>query len=325
MHAASAWLTTLAVLAATGMAPRPGPAAGLGMDRTCPRAAADADCADCHAPIAEEWAHSAHARAFTEPRWRQALATLDRPERCHGCHAPEPVQRRLGRPPEARTERREAGVDCAACHLNRSGIAGPFGSAAEGHQPDADPLFSSANAVNLCASCHDTRIGPVLPLVRDWRASSFATKGHGCVRCHMPREERTIAFDPSTGAATGPVREGRSHEMLGPSDPDFAATAFEIDVVRRGPRLELEIANEAGHRVPGLVGRAFEVELTQQDERGRDVGKDLIVLSADNPLFVDETRRFRAVAALGGRGARVVVTHAFAGQRPIVARREFSW
>ncbi|MBI5849501.1 MAG: hypothetical protein HZB39_00455 [Planctomycetes bacterium] len=325
MSAAPAWLSTLVVLLAAGMATQPATGDGSASPGACRRGVAAADCADCHAPIAEEWAHSAHARAFTEPRWLAALATLDRPERCHGCHAPEPVQGRLGRPPAARQERRDAGVDCAACHVNRSGIAGPFGSAAEGHQPDADPLFTSANAVNLCASCHDTRIGPVLPLVRDWRASSFATKGHGCIRCHMPREERAIAFEPSTGAATGPVREGRSHELLGPGDPDFAASAFWIDVARRGTRLELRIRNEAGHRVPGLVGRVFEVELTQQDERGRDAGRDLIVLSADNPLFVDETRRFRAVAAPGGRGARVVVTHAFAGQRTIVARHEFSW
>ena len=300
----------------------PPPAAGR-CAGTAPTAAGS--CADCHAPIATEWAASAHAKAFTEPRWRAALARLAQPERCHGCHAPEPVQNRLGRPPATRRENQDAGVDCAACHEHRGALTGPFGSSAEGHSADANPLFRGAESVHLCAACHDTRIGPVLPLVRDWRASRAAARGETCVRCPMPREERSVAFDPVGGAATGPLREGRSHALLGPSDPDFAASAFDVGIAKRGARLELSITNLAGHRVPGLVGRSFEFELVQRDAGARELGRGLTAISAENPLFVDETRRFRFAAETGVRSAVLTLSHVFAGSRSVVARREFSW
>ena len=83
--------------------------------------AAAASCAGCHPAITEEWSGHAHARAFTDPLYQQALESTARPERCIRCHAPALVQSRLGRMPHARQTAR---------HLTRQRPAPPFGTAA---------------------------------------------------------------------------------------------------------------------------------------------------------------------------------------------------
>lgn len=315
-------LTATACLAVTLGAFARGPS---GITTTRPSGfGAAADCARCHAEIAAEWQGSAHARAFTDPVWKKAAAATTDPQRCTGCHAPEPVQRRLGRPPEARADERVHGVSCVACHEHRGSIQGPFGTMVDGHAADANPLFASSSSVHLCASCHDTRIGPVLPLARDFRNSSHARAGKSCVNCHMPRLERTIATDPATGKPSGPVREGRSHELLGPTDVDFAASAFAVEARRVGERVRVAISNLAGHRVPGLVGRSFEFEV-EQFAGERSLGSDTIRLTAENLLLVDEERRFRLQLRVGSTAAVVRVRHVLSGTATELEERRFEW
>lgn len=281
-------------------------------------------CADCHREIAGEWRESAHARAFVDEHWRAELARTKSPERCMGCHAPASVHERLGRPPRVRETDLEHGVDCAACHVHRSQVLGPFGSDADGHSRDGDPLFREASSSRLCAGCHDLRIGPVLPLARDHAKSAAARAGKGCVRCHMPHVERAIANDPRTGQPTPTIREGRRHELLGPSDADFAASAFDVAVTATATELRLTIGNLAGHRVPGLVGRAFEFTVESLDGQ-RVLDRQRVVIDADNLLYVDETRRFAWPRAAGAIAAKVRIVHRFLDSESLLDELNFSW
>jgi hypothetical protein len=250
-------------------------------------------CADCHHEIHEEWRLSRHATAFTDATYQSALKGLEAPERCHGCHAPVPVLARFGRPPRARAEDAHEGITCASCHATRRGIAGPFGAPTDAHESENHPAFSEKGSVHLCSSCHDLRIGPVLPLGRDFRDADLESRGKSCVGCHMPSVRRAIAFDPDTGRATGPERRGRSHALRGPADPEFAASAFKIVARPDGDRIELSVGNRAGHRVPGLETRQFRFELVQRDAGGAEVARHAMTFDAENPLRAAETRRFR--------------------------------
>lgn len=263
------------------------------------------DCGTCHAEIHDAWQKSRHAHAWTDPVYQAALRGLEHPERCHGCHAPEPVLARLGRPPRARAEDRHAGVTCVACHATRGRMAGPSGAATDAHESQEHPAFSEAGSVHLCGSCHDLAIGPVLPLARDFEAADLATRGKSCIGCHMPRG---------------------SHALRGPSDPEFCAQAFKIGVRRAGDRLELTIGNRAGHRVPGLTTRRFVFEVTQLEQRTQPspdaatAPTQRVVLSAENPIYAAETRRFRFPIVPGAVAAEVAIFHEHDDRRVEVAR-----
>ena len=270
-----------------------------------------ADCGRCHAEIHDEWHGSAHGRAWTDPIYQRTLDGLEHPERCHGCHVPDSVLGRLGRPPRPRDGDLDAGVTCVACHQDRSGaIAGPFGAKTDAHATIAHPAFKEAGSTALCSSCHDLRIGPVLPLARDFEAAGLADRGKSCIGCHMPRMLRPIAVDPDTGEPTGPERRGRSHALRGPSDPDFAASAFKIAVRAVDERsIELALGNRAGHRVPGLVGRRFVFDVVQFDASDRRITADAVTISDENLLLVAETRRFPLARRTGCISVEVRVRH----------------
>ena len=286
-------------------------AASRGQDRD-PDAAAT--CGLCHKAIYEEWKGRAHNLAWVDPIYQDALKQRKQPERCHGCHAPASVQARLGKRPNARTERRQEGVTCVSCHKDGDRIAGPFDSQTDAHPSVKHPAFTEQGAVSLCASCHDTRIGPVLPLARDFLASGLAERGKSCIGCHMPEMERHIAISFITGKPVGEKRRGRRHTVVGPSDPEFCKTAFEVGARRDGRHVVLSITNRAGHRVPGLTLRSFPFTLRMLDDAGKALAEHRVVISSENILKVTETREFRFALAEETASAEVVVEHAFQNQ-----------
>jgi hypothetical protein len=228
--------------------------------------------------------------------------------------------------PAPRQEDRHDGVDCECCHRVAAGIAGPFGAATEAHPSVRHPSFSLQGSISLCESCHDTTIGPVRALAREFRASGLAERGRSCVGCHMERTLRPIAQDPRTGRPDGPERDGRSHAIRGPGDPEFCASAFKIAVVRIGDELELSIGNRAGHRVPGLTLRRFPLQLVQLGANGDPLSMHQVTIAADNPLFVRETRRFRFPLARRAVRAETVMIHELSGTEIAELSREVhSW
>ncbi len=252
-------------------------------------------CGVCHTRIYKEWHGRAHSRAWTDPVYQQALVGKKHPERCHGCHIPASVQRRLGQRPKPRKDRLSEGVTCVACHLDQGAMAGPLGTKTSAHATSKHPGFTKKGSHILCASCHNTKIGPVLPLARDFEDADLAEKGKSCVGCHMPTVTRPIARDPESGA-DGPPRKGRQHRVLGPNDRAFCRKAFRIRARREGEHIVLSIENRAGHRVPGLVGRRFPFIAEQRNADGTRVTGETIRITAENSLKVAETREFRFVA-----------------------------
>lgn len=210
-------------------------------------------CGECHEPIVKEWARTAHAVAWLDEEYQAAIGNRRRPELCHSCHVPQPMLAKGDlSAPIARTDALHLGIDCNACHLGPDGAQlGPHGDATDAHATQRSPLFTTQGSSVLCAKCHSTNIGPVIGIAKDF-PSYKAEPGRGCVSCHM------AVIDPRENTPDG--RIVRSHELQTPRDPAFLRRAFGPRHVVAGGKSKVVIANLAGHRVPGLLGR--EIQLT---------------------------------------------------------------
>jgi hypothetical protein len=219
-------------------------------------------CRECHPDVTHEWAASAHGLAWVDEDYQDTISQRKRPELCHGCHVPRPVLH--GDPddrPRARDEVRVHGVDCASCHEAADGAQlGPHGRTVDAHPSRASEHMSAPGSNALCSACHDTNVGPVLGIAKDFAAAGMAERGLSCVGCHMAPVTRAWA----TGADE---REGRSHALQTPRDPAFLRLAFGLERVD-GPPAKVIVRNQAGHRVPGLVGREIELRADLLDASG---------------------------------------------------------
>lgn len=277
-------------------------------------------CGKCHEAVHGEWRDSAHARAFTDPRYRQALAGRREPERCVPCHAPASVLGRLGQLPRSRQDRRDDGVDCASCHLRGEVVHGPRGTATGAHATVDDPVFARRASTALCRGCHDMRIADVLPLAREFERAA-STADESCVGCHMPSQNRPPARDPD-GTEVAPARQGRSHRLLGPTDAAFCASAFTFRLAaappvgaEKAPGLHAFVGNAAGHGIPGLArGREFAIVLTLRDANGKSLHDHRLVLSGSNRLLVDEERRLALPRPAAAVAMHVRVDHVVDGR-----------
>jgi hypothetical protein len=257
-------------------------------------------CATCHLEVAEEWAASAHGLAWVDEQYVAALAGKKRPELCHACHAPEPLLAGVlaGRP-ETRDERRELGVHCESCHVDAQGtVLGPRGTEVAAHASRVADALLVPGSNELCSSCHATNIGPVIGVAKDFAAAGMAARGLSCVGCHMAPLERAWASD-------APVRTGRSHALQTPRDPAFLALAFGRTHALADGKSVLVLTNQAGHRVPGLVGRELTFRAELLDAAGAVLESRELVLDERAYLPVDGKRELsftRAGAALRLRG-----------------------
>ena len=151
----------------------------------------------------------------------------------------------------------------------------------------------------------------MLPIGKDYDKSWADPKRKTCIECHMPEVERPIAFDPDTKEATGPVRKGRRHTLLGPSDAEFCASAFELSAAVKDGKVVLSVENKAGHRVPDLMIRIFDFEVTQLDADGKELATDKAAITGKRGqrLEVLTTREFAYPAKPGAAKLKVVVRH----------------
>lgn len=250
--------------------------------------AKESTCASCHSEILAEWSASAHALAWVDEVYREEIADRNRPELCHGCHIPQPLlaQAALPERPVARAEEAQAldlGISCESCHLGPEGvILGPRGTSTEAHPTRASELLAERSS-QLCAVCHSTNIGPVIGIAKDFEASGQAARGRSCAGCHLAVVETAFA-----DGADVPVRKGRSHAVQTPRDPSFARRAFVPSLVREGGRVAVRVANAAGHRVPGLLGREFILRAEGLDGAGAVLAKAERKIDARSYLPVDE-------------------------------------
>lgn len=275
-----------------------------------------ATCGQCHVAIYEEWKGRAHNNAWVNELYQAEVKTKTTPESCYGCHIPLDVHQRLGRKPQPRDQSRDEGVTCVSCHKSaatKDDILGPFGAKTDAHPSQKHAAFTGAGSISLCASCHNLKIGPVLPLGRDHDTyrEKLGDKAKTCVECHMPEIERELAVSIVTGKPVGEKRMTRSHVVLGPRDVEYCKKAFGLAARADGKDLVLSIENQAGHRIPGLTLRQFAVAIAQLGRDGGQLSTHAITLSHENGLKVLETREFRFDLAAGAASVEVRIDHVF--------------
>ena len=283
-------------------------------------------CGECHPTIFKEWGGSAHSRAWTDDVYQKKLKEKKEkhprklePTVCYPCHVPQSVLERLGKKPRRRKDRNtlHEGITCVSCHLHDGKIHGPFGSTTDAHPVEKNPVFTPKNVYGLCASCHDKTIGPVLALGRDFKGAGLDKAGKSCIGCHMPEVERHIAVN-ALGKPVGPKRKGRRHDILGPGDPEFLATAFKLSAKRDGKDAVVVVENEAGHKVPGLTLRRFVFHVRQLGADGKELAAGKFELHHENLLKVGEKRYFPFARKPGATRLQIRAEHVFEGK--VVAR-----
>lgn len=279
-------------------------------------------CGECHKAHYEEWKKSAHAHAWTDEVYQQKLKekkerskTKAEPTVCYNCHIPQSVLARLGKKPRRRKDPKNfhEGITCVSCHQKGDKIHGPYGTNTDAHPVEKDPVFRTKNTVQLCRSCHNTSIGPVLKVARDFEESGLADKGKSCTGCHMQEVERHIAVN-ALGNPVGEKRKGRQHDILGPGNAEFLATAFKLSAKRNDKDVEVVVANEAGHKVPALTLRRFVFHVRQLDASGTELGNGSFELHHENLLEVLEKRHFPFPFKDGARKLEVRAEHLFEGK-----------
>jgi hypothetical protein len=148
---------------------------------------AAARCGACHAPEAEAWRGSPHARAYVSDDFKEQTHDYAAAD-CLSCHAPIGPAAEGGRPAAAREAARAEGVTCVSCHA-LGAEARPGATAAA--------LFAggaSLRAAAFCGRCHEDTF-------REWSALA-SEKRLDCAACHMRREAKEgggFAADHSLG------------------------------------------------------------------------------------------------------------------------------
>ncbi len=211
-------------------------------------------CQLCHAEYVKEWVDSYHGKAWTDEMYIAAknATPKDKQASCNPCHAPNPTQPALGKPPTLRSKNQHEGVACISCHQIPSGkpddigtMVGPLPAdqMVKGHPNKQDK--SMEDSPKICISCHGTD--------RDhnqydsWKGSEYEKDGTTCQTCHMPEVKRVI-YDKK-GALP---RVAHKHTMPGAHDPAFVKKAALVDASVAGGKLKVTITNDgAGHNFPG--------------------------------------------------------------------------
>lgn len=241
-------------------------------------------CVACHADVAREWATTAHAIAWVDTEYQEQLADKKKPETCWGCHVPKPLlQGDLAQKPAARAEGRELGITCASCHAGAGGkVLGPRGTPTSAHVSEKADVFVKDRSNALCISCHRFNVGPVIGIAKDFVDAGLGEKGFACLDCHAADVE--MRFASKNGDEDPPSRKGKSHAIQTPRDPAFLAQAFELVLDQAGGKAVVRVRNQAGHRVPGLVGRSIEIEAQALDAGGSVVATKKLVIDATSYL-----------------------------------------
>ena len=288
-----------------------------------PDLAADASpqaCADCHAEVVAEWRDSAHARAFTSPTFQAAAAQVagvgtaggEVPAACAACHAPDLVVTTAPGLPAARAARREAGVDCRACHMDATGaLVGPFAADEErlfaAHPVRKDYFLYRTSA--LCGSCHPRTLAET----ERWGPELGGVQPR-CQECHMPAVERGLtqgagAVRSAETALAGAVRQRRhgfGHTASGPWGQEPVAVSWTIGRGPEGWSVEAALVNRLPHGLPtGEKDLArYRAVLLARDGAGAELGRVERALSLAEGSALDPGQPLRLRLSVPTRAAQ---------------------
>lgn len=246
-------------------------------------------CKDCHAKQFEEWAHSMHAKSWTNGLYRMSAGNPPTQD-CRNCHSMYPlliesVSGRLSYDllyrPLFRDFNQDDGIGCVTCHLREDGKI-----AAKRDVPDApckpvrDERISS---LTLCGSCHN----PTHFAIDQFAQSRAFKEGKTCNSCHTP------------------------HRFYGGFDEGFVKKAVKSWIKTQPGRVLLYVENLTAHKFPAEVPtRTFIISYKRLDAQGnvmkakvdgQEYEESFTVLKLppkgtmgipDNRLLPDETREF---------------------------------
>lgn len=193
-------------------------------------------CSPCHAEAWREWAGSWHAKAWIDPDVRSLSNDFANTD-CIDCHTPRPVfETGIGQRVLPRSARRAEGVDCISCHALPAvpgEVARMAGTLDRSGVPCRPALVRALSTPEFCAPCHDQH-----QTVQQWRATSYAEQGIGCIECHMPFR----GGDPN---------RGRDHGLHGGHDLELVKSAVTLAAWREPGRVVVRVENVgAGHHFP---------------------------------------------------------------------------
>ncbi|MCT4582432.1 MAG: hypothetical protein N4A35_13540 [Flavobacteriales bacterium] len=249
-------------------------------------------CGACHQEHYQEWQHSTHSHAWTDPQFQAEIAKESSPFMCINCHIPLQNQQKdivtglingdiyqpVTQPnPHFDEALQQEGINCASCHVRDGAVLGPTGTNKAPHKTVKDTLHLSEN---LCISCHNA-VAVVTPQLActfetgdEWKAGPYFGE-QNCKSCHMPDTTRSIVpgYEP---------RNSRQHYFMGSGIPKFIdqptkmLNGLLIEPIAFKPnsktgdtmRFNVDITNKfAGHKVPtGDPERFIIIEQTVYDK-----------------------------------------------------------
>lgn len=201
-------------------------------------------------------ATTAHAAAGTDLWPLDASKVEEQGKRCNVCHYPQAldypdVAASKIAPPKPRTDKQEAGVTCASCHITADGkIRGPYDVSAP-HATVKDERIQTSVACAYCHSSGERVVSKQTQTFLEWR-EDFYKAGLGtqqCQDCHMPKTMRKLAenFDV-------PERVVARHLWTGGHSFQRTVSALNLGITQPSagqPQLSLHLTNVgAGHSVP---------------------------------------------------------------------------
>ncbi len=265
-----------------------------------PRAAA---CGACHVEIHREWIGSPHARAWTNPHYRQATDNY-RFQKCLSCHAPAPQY--TATRPAVRTTGRETGVTCVSCHLEEGTLAGPIdpdGLVAP-HPVKVDPARYRDS--RFCGRCHEGTL-------KQWLASDMPDRST-CQDCHMPAVHRkmTQATGPMSRVIVAFERAADQKRHTFELTPQWDEPPVTVSVAWAGRAATVTVINKLPHNLPtgdfGVRVVAVEVIDIAHDGGARPLAQWELTRSGGGAIPAGQAKQWRLVVPDGTRelGIRLV-------------------
>lgn len=266
----------------------------------------------CHATLSDQWRHSMHAIALSDPVFQLKVAQAEQQAGpavaifCKRCHSP--IGNMVGDPDAKTSVAAAEGIPCMFCH-QAVGDTGAHGNTSQLIVPDLirhaqiqnsaapHPALHSAYVASseTCGGCHDVNHptnGLALDTTyREWEASSYAKDGVTCEDCHM------------SGTAGVPGPASGEAAIAGSPRKDVFAMSFIGANVGQGPIdasiMMLRSAASMRIDVPSVVppGSAASVTVTVTN---KGAGHDL-------PTGFDGRQMWLTIYAVDSRGARTTL------------------
>lgn len=220
-------------------------------------------CVNCHLDRYEEWRHSMHALAVSDPIFEAAYmkASKSEPkyrEYCLTCHSPTTI---ITKDFNLKKSISIEGVTCSFCHtvtgvnnnsyiFNQSNpMYGPYAdSKTDAHASAYSDLHTKSE---FCAGCHEFSLNgvPISETYSEWKEGPYSAEGKQCQDCHM---EAIRGFSTKNGTEREKIYK---HFWYGGHSGQFLEKAFKIEsmIQQKGnkAKVTLNITNiNVGHKIP---------------------------------------------------------------------------